>query len=78
MKAVRRPTGTTPYELNPGDVAFYKGQWWACLPNGDKANLKNHSVVEKEDGTIDVTPSILCKGNAEWHGYLTDGVWKEC
>lgn len=30
----------------------------------------------KEDLTL--TPSIDCQGTNRWHGYLTDGVLKEC
>lgn len=38
-----------------------------------------HTVVEHEDGTITVSPSILTTGHhgATWHGYLVEGVWRE-
>lgn len=68
--------------LEPGDywpdsanVAFH-----GICPNGFHCNLSAHCVVEHDDGTITVSPSILTKdgqGN-EWHGYLKAGVWEEC
>lgn len=44
-------------------------------------NLDAHSVVEHENGTITVSPSILVTRRIDepqlWHGYLQQGVWKE-
>jgi hypothetical protein len=79
----RKPDETSPHELEPGDYAKRRGQWFGRIPNGDlflTANMTNHSVVEHEDGTITVSPSILCDGgmNGRWHGYLERGVWREC
>jgi hypothetical protein len=44
------------------------------------ANLSRHDVVEHEDGTITVSPSILVtQGEGrQWHGYLERGIWREC
>lgn len=62
-----------------------KSKWWAkpywicCSPNGHSGSLANHSVVEHEDRTITVSPSILIKdrdGKELWHGYLERGVWR--
>jgi hypothetical protein len=55
------------------------GYWMGRVPSGDYCNLKNHTVVEHEDGTITVSPSILVHhGQGEvWHGYLERGVWRE-
>ena len=68
--------------LNPGEYGKWTdGTWSACTPNGHGANLSHHDVVEHEDGTITVTPSILVSNNKDgalWHGYLTRGVWREC
>jgi hypothetical protein len=38
-----------------------------------------HTIVEHEDGTITVSPSILVTGShgKQWHGYLERGVWRE-
>jgi len=81
-QGVRRPDGTGPHELEPGDHAKHKGQWFGRIPNGDlflTANMANHSIEEHEDGTISVSPSILCDNSKEyWHGFLTRGVWREC
>lgn len=67
---------------DPGD--YWQGEdgsWYGVCPDGQYCWLKNHTVVENADGTISVTPSILCGGGElkpKWHGYLTNGVWKEC
>jgi hypothetical protein len=70
--------------LNDGEYAFYRGIWYGKTPNGYLANLKSHKVVENEDGTITVSPSILVSTNLNgekqirWHGHLKEGFWKEC
>jgi hypothetical protein len=67
------------FYLNPGEYLLNKdGTWYAETPTGLLAWLKNHQVIENEDGTISVTPSILVTGETTWHGYLTKGIWKEC
>ncbi len=69
-------------EAQPGDYWQYKGKWCGKLPNGLRCGLNNHQIVEHEDGTITVSPSILvtCPGAEEWnwHGYLKRGVWRSC
>jgi hypothetical protein len=41
--------------------------------------VEKSSIIEHEDGTISVTPSILVTNHlGSWHGYLTQGIWKEC
>ena len=67
------------YGKHPAD-----GTWYACTPNGMLGNLSGHEVVEHENGTITVSPSILVtspdsKGNehVRWHGYLEHGIWRE-
>jgi hypothetical protein len=68
---------------DPIPGAFWKttsGTWYAWTPNGMLANLSNHEIVEHEDRTITVSPSILTtSGHAgtRWHGYLVRGVWRE-
>lgn len=46
-------------------------------PNGHIGGLANHEVIEHEDGTISVSPSILVSdGSGElYHGFLKRGVW---
>ena len=64
-----------------------KPYWLCCAPNGHSGRLANHSVVEHEDGTITVSPSILISrggpGSAGdkpreelYHGFLERGVWR--
>lgn len=58
--------------------------WSAVTPNGLHANLSAHDVIEHEDGTITVSPSILVtlpqgdNPTREWHGYLERGNWRKC
>jgi hypothetical protein len=64
---------------------------WQCRPPsgspGMAGSLAKHDVVEHEDGTITVSPSILIRWvgvengaevTKEWHGYLRRGVWEPC
>ena len=55
------------------------GRWYALCPNGAFAGLANHDVVEHEDGTITVSPSIRVRSSdAElYHGFLVRGVWRD-
>lgn len=49
--------------------------WYLRSPDGDVGTLwaPTHQVVEHEDRTITVTPSIVMpKG---WHGFLRAGTW---
>lgn len=71
-------------ELYLGDGDYGKdprdGIWYARPPGMDMGSLKNHEVVEYDDGTITVLPSILVTeydGDCEikWHGYLERGMW---
>ena len=64
-----------------GDYGRIGGAWHACTPAGMLGNLSEHDIVEHEDGTITVSPSILLdSGRPErhWHGFLERGVWREC
>ena len=59
--------------------------WWCRTPRGFGGNLTHHEILEHEDGTITVSPSILVTTPnhpdpvkaAGWHGYLELGVWRE-
>lgn len=67
-------------EFQPGDYGFVGGNWFCCVPDGRLGNLSNHQVIEHEDGTITVSPSILVWAggkDGQWHGYLEHGVWRE-
>jgi hypothetical protein len=73
--------------LAPGEYAKHPtAGWHAMTPNGHLAGLAAHDVMEHEDGTITVSPSILVSTNDGagtpdrelWHGFLERGVWREC
>ena len=72
----------------PGEYGLRAlGLWYACSPNGHLANLALHNVVEHEDATITVEPSIgiVDPQHGEpndplhflWHGFLERGVWRK-
>lgn len=75
-------TVKAPHLLEAGEYCFKEGDgWYGCTPNGLLSTLRNHQVVENGDGTITASPSILTsngEGGLTWHGYLEDGVWREC
>ena len=56
------------------------GDWLARSPKGHHGNLRNHTVIEHDDKTITVSPSILIKEikGSSYHGYLEKGIWREC
>jgi hypothetical protein len=67
--------------LLPGEYGWslYGSCWYCCTPNGHMGNLSAHDVIEHDDGTITVSPSILVSDDQSelWHGYLERGVWRE-
>jgi hypothetical protein len=66
--------------LRPGDYFKHPtmpGVWIIRDPAGKLGSLQTHTVVEHEDGTITVSPSILDSAPGGWHGYLERGVWRE-
>lgn len=70
--------------LAEGDYGLHPVSGWQCRPFGHHAGgIGKHEVIEHEDGTITVSPSILLtdfdeQGNTiQWHGYLEHGVWRE-
>lgn len=83
------PNADGTFQLERGDYMWHKDRWFARVPDGrtghmDLGDLSAHKVVEHEDKTITVSPSILhhghdADGNAiRWHGFLERGVWREC
>jgi len=72
------------YQWNAGMPAgaYWKAEsgWFCVTPNGHYGNLSAHDVIEHENGTITVSPSILVSSaDIElWHGFLKEGVWTEC
>lgn len=74
----QRRHDASPHLFEPGDYGRWDGKWYGMTSVG-LAGLANHEVVEHEDGTITVSPSILCStGEQSWHGYLERGIWREC
>lgn len=70
----------------PGQYGKDSGGWYGCppqtLPDDGLpmcAALGNHQVIEHEDATITVSPSILITHwtGRQWHGFLERGVWRE-
>lgn len=62
---------------------YLKDVWIIYFPSCGAGNLLRHKVIENSDGTITVTPSILTTGHHEGkptavHGYLTNGIWRDC
>lgn len=86
MITVGKRVDKPPHELEDGEYSRYDvdENWYACCPGTGRrlvANLASHTVVEHDDGTITVSPSIECRGSswekdAHWHGFLEKGVWK--
>lgn len=71
-----------PHELEAGEYSKYEvdGNWYGVPPGTDLLGcFAKHKVVEHENGTITVSPSILISsGKAdEWHGFLENGVWRK-
>lgn len=71
-------------DLEISRICYWKAddQWMIYLPRCGAGNLKLHTVIEHEDETITVTPSILNYGHdygtpTKRHGYLTKGIWRE-
>lgn len=53
--------------------------WFVRTPNGHYGCVGAHDVVEHDDGTITVSPSILVSNPQQgelYHGYLERGVWR--
>lgn len=70
--------GKIPF-MEPGDYGKdWDGMWWVYPPMAGvgAGKLTLHHVVEHEDGTISVSPSILIPGANPWHGYLEHGEWR--
>jgi hypothetical protein len=77
------PFPDNSFRLEPGDyVKIQDGTFMARVPDArlHAGSLCSHEVIEHEDYTITVSPSILHReeGIGEWHGYLVKGVWKQC
>lgn len=55
-----------------------EGIWFVRPPDAHTGSIPKHDVVEHEDGTITVSPSIvITDGNTSVHGYLERGIWRD-
>lgn len=73
-----RPDNSIP---EAGEYGKASDGHWQCRPPETSliGNLNNHEVIEHEDGTITVSPSILIHSyiGKKWHGYLERGIWRK-
>jgi len=72
-------------DLDEKNFCYWKLEdvWYLYIPGCGLANLKNHQIIQHEDGTITVSPSILLTGHdngkqLQRHGYLEKGIWRDC
>jgi len=70
-------------DVDDSAICYWKdeyGLWWIYFPGGGAGVLSQHTIIEHEDQTITVTPSILTHGHGHKpiHGFLTRGVWEDC
>jgi len=76
--------GNRIYDYNkakPGDYWNNNGVWYCKPPNFTTGyrRLSKHKVIEHDDGTITVSPSIKMDNHiCSWHGFLEKGIWREC
>lgn len=82
MEGKRHDLAEDEYALEMGEYGKnHEGKWFCRVPapGFGVGGLGKHTVVEHEDGTITVSPSILCDmGNGKvWHGFLERGIWRE-
>lgn len=90
MIGIRQPDETDwSSRLQHGSYWKLGGLWFCITPNGEFGGLGKHTVIEHDDGTITVSPSILVyphtfldggekKQSPGWHGFLERGVWRSC
>lgn len=83
MIGKRHDMAEDEYSLEQGEYGkgHEDGIWYFHVPapGFGTGGLNKHTVVEHTDGTITVSPSILCYGHDDnqWHGWLEQGVWRQ-
>jgi hypothetical protein len=82
MVGRRRPDNTAALNLLSGEYSYQTWTtppcWFIRDPKGDIGTLgEKHTVIEHEDGTITVTPSIVNTRGNHYHGFLERGIWRE-
>lgn len=73
-------------QLKPGQYGFHgesRSALWFMMPNGQIGHVEAppwNSIVEHENGTVTVDPSIWNKSDdpaIDWHGFLRAGQWEQ-
>lgn len=82
MQGHRRPDGTEPHELKPGEHALASADArvvWLCNPDGQLGHVQAPpwTITVEADSTVTVSPSIWWDKPTGWHGYLEHGVWRQ-
>lgn len=83
MQGTRKPDGTLPHEMEPGDYALANSgdRVWLCSPVGVAGSVDSKwTITIEDDGTISISPSIWWSKHEippGWHGYLEHGVWRQ-
>jgi hypothetical protein len=82
MQGKRHDLAEDEYTLSPGEYGKSPdGKWFCHVPAGGfhVGSLGKHAVTEHEDGSITVSPSIVCdaQNGKTWHGWLERGIWRE-
>ena len=66
--------------LSEGDYGRdLAGVWCVRPPSCHAGTIPDHTVIEHQDETITVEPSIVLQdeaGREIWHGYLVRGRWR--
>jgi len=81
LKAIR--TDHYPDAENYNNICYWKndqGYYMIYFPEGHLGQLQKHKIIEHEDNTITVSPSILLRTPPikERHGFLKHGIWQDC
>lgn len=67
-------------ELQPSQIIRVKGEtkpdlWMVCCPLcGGLGELRTHRITENEDGTITISPSLVCNGSI----YKAPHTYEQC
>lgn len=64
-------------DLKPGEIteSSKPDVWMVCCPMcGNLGELRSHKVTEHEDGTVTVSPSLVCHGSI----YEAPGTYEPC
>lgn len=81
LRAALQP-GDYGRTTHPGVDGRPASFWQVCAPDGSQGSLAPniHTVVEHDDGTITVSPSLdfSKRRPGAWHGFLRAGVWTSC